>query len=169
MITHWSFLLGLGLLVMTPALARPDPYQSELNPKADIPSEILYNDLVDEMQKLHNKEDNYLQYLAAKAIRQQREEDLLQQKQQELQQQLMLQQSPAAVAAVEEAESSNLDEVPAESPIKTLNRLHTTPKLLSYPKARDEKKSNIHYMSLCHFKLCNMGRKRNTRFLHFWK
>ncbi|XP_058830290.1 uncharacterized protein LOC131689310 [Topomyia yanbarensis] len=166
MITHWNVLLAMGLLVfISPALARQDPYLPEISSKVEIPGEELYNEMVDEVQKLHNQEINYLQYLGAMAVRQQREEELLQQKQQQQQQ------SPQPQTVVgDDSVSAILDELPVDSPVKSLNRLgrlQPTQKLLSYQKSKDEKKSN-HYMSLCHFKLCNMGRKRNTRFLHFW-
>lgn len=29
-----------------------------------------------------------------------------------------------------------------------------------------KKNNNNYYMTLCHFKICNMGRKRDTRYLH---
>lgn len=162
MITHWSFLLALGLIMLSPALARQDPYLPELVPKAEIPGEELYGELVEEVQKLHNQEINYIQYLGAMAARQQREEDLIQQ------QQLVLQQKQEQLG--DDSGSLLLDEIPADSPTKSLNRLErlpTLPKPVPFQKPKDEKRSN-HYMSLCHFKLCNMGRKRNTRLLHFW-
>ncbi|XP_053686103.1 uncharacterized protein LOC128735643 [Sabethes cyaneus] len=146
MITHWNFLLGLGLLILAPALARPDPYQSELNPKAEIPGEVLYNELVDDLQKVQ-QDITYLRILGAAAIRQQREHVL----------------PPLPGVPVSEE-----DDLLVESPDRQLNRINNTPKLVQNQKAKDDKKSN-HYMSLCHFKLCNMGRKRNTRFLHFFK
>ncbi|XP_037032439.1 uncharacterized protein LOC119071592 isoform X2 [Bradysia coprophila] len=36
----------------------------------------------------------------------------------------------------------------------------------NYIKGRTAKKNSNQYMSVCHFKICNMGRKRNTRHLH---
>ncbi|XP_058465434.1 uncharacterized protein LOC131438994 [Malaya genurostris] len=167
MITHWNVLLVMGLLMFSPALGRQEPYLSDLSSKVEIPGEELYSEMVDEVQKLHNQEINYLQYLGAMAIRQQREEELLRRQQQTVQQkQKQLQQAEVGDDSV----TSILEELPDDSPVKSLNRLNrlqTVPKTVPYQKAKDEKKSN-HYMSLCHFKLCNMGRKRNTRFLHFW-
>lgn len=139
----------------SPALARQDPYIS----KADMPAEELYSELADEVQKLHNQELKLLQYLGGLAAKQQQEEELIQQ---ELHKQQQQQQQQLTV------DDSLLDDLPAENPVKTLNRLarlQDLPKPLTYQKPREEKKSN-HYMSLCHFKLCNMGRKRNNRY--FW-
>lgn len=150
MITHWSYLLlATGLIAFaSPAMA--------YIPKAEIPGEELYNELADEVQKLHREELKLLQIMGNMAAKQQQDEEILQQ---ELQKQ----------------QSTNTDDLlvedaPAENPVKALNRLarlQEHPKALSYQKPREEKKSN-HYMSLCHFKLCNMGRKRNTRYLSFW-
>ncbi|KAJ6646655.1 hypothetical protein Bhyg_01868 [Pseudolycoriella hygida] len=36
----------------------------------------------------------------------------------------------------------------------------------NYIKGKTAKKNSNQYMSVCHFKICNMGRKRNTRHLH---
>lgn len=154
MIIHCSFLLlTVGLVAFaSPALARQDPYIT----KADIPSEELYSELADEVQKLHNQELKLLQYLGGIAAKQQQEEELIQQELHKQQQQQQV------------GDDSLLDDLPAENPVKTLNRLtrfQELPKPLTYQKPREEKKSN-HYMSLCHFKLCNMGRKRNNRY--FW-
>lgn len=155
MITHWSLLIAVGLMALaSPALARQDPY---------LPGEELYNELADEVQKLHKEELKLLQIMGNMAAKQQQEEELLQQelsKQQQQQQQ-----------SGDDSLGSLLDELPAENPVKALNRLsrlqeHPKP-ISSAQKPREEKKSN-HYMSLCHFKLCNMGRKRNTRYLSFW-
>lgn len=138
----------------SPAQARQDLYI----PKADIPAEELYNDLADEVHKLHNQELKLLHYLGGLAAKQQQEEELIQQelhKQQQQQQQ-------------QNGDDSFLDDLPVENPVKAMNRLvrlQDLPKPLSFPKPREEKKSS-HYMSLCHFKLCNMGRKRNNRY--FW-
>lgn len=159
MITHWSLLIAVGLMALaSPALARQDPYL----PRTDIPGEELYNELADEVQKLHKEELKLLQIMGNMAAKQQQEEELLQQelaKQQQQQQQ-----------SGDDSLGSLLDELPAENPVKALNRLSRLqehPKPISAQKPREEKKSN-HYMSLCHFKLCNMGRKRNTRYLSFW-
>lgn len=139
MITHWSLLLALGLLVLSPALAHQDFYIPDLSSKAEIPGEEIYNELVDEVQKLHNQEINYLQYLGAVAARQQREEEMLQQQKQEQQRRSSLQQFG------DEAAASIVDEIPAESSVKDLNRLgrlQELPKPLPYQKAKEEKKSN---------------------------
>lgn len=160
MITHWSCLLiAVGLMAFaSPALARQEAYF----PKADIPGEELYNELADEVQKLHKEELKLLQIMGNMAAKQQQEEELIQQ---ELAQRQLQQQQNG-----DDTTGSLLDDLPAENPVKALNRLarlQEHPKPLSYQKPREEKKSN-HYMSLCHFKLCNMGRKRNTRYLSFW-
>lgn len=162
---YWNFMLTLGLLMLGSALARQDSYLSELNPKAEIPGEELYSDLVDEVQKLHSQEINLLQYMGAIAARNQHQENIIQHQQQVLEQREQ-QQSPLA----DESLSSLLDELPADSAAKNLNRVgrvQTLQKPVVF-KSNNEKKNNHPYMSLCHFKLCNMGRKRNTRFLHFW-
>lgn len=147
MITHCRLLLlAVGLMaVASPALARQD-----------IPGEELYNELAEEVHKVHTQEMKLLQYLGGLAAKQQQEEELIQQ---ELQKQQQLQTA---------RDDSLLDDVPAENPVKVLNRLSKLQdfaKTPSYQKPREEKKSN-HYMSLCHFKLCNMGRKRTNRY--FW-
>lgn len=153
MITHCRLLLlAVGLMAFaSPALARQDSYL----PKADIPGEELYNELADEVHKVHTQEMKLLQYLGGLAAKQQQEEELIQQE-------LHKQQLQTA------RDDSLLDDVPAENPVKVLNRLSKLQDLtkpLNYQKPREEKKSN-HYMSLCHFKLCNMGRKRTNRY--FW-
>lgn len=157
MITHRRFLLlTVGLMACVgPALARQEPYL----PRGDVPGEELYSELADEVHKLHNQELKLLQYLGGLATKQQQEEELIQQ---ELHKQQHQQQQQQTV------DDSLLDDVPAENPVKVLNRLarlQEVPKPMTYQKPREEKKSN-HYMSLCHFKLCNMGRKRNNRY--FW-
>ncbi|EAT37495.1 AAEL010529-PA [Aedes aegypti] len=157
MITHWSCLLiAVGLMAFAgPALARQDTYL----PRADIPGEELFNELADDVQKLHKEQLKLLQIVGNMAAKQQQEEELLQQEIQKQQQQ-----------NGDDSIGSLLDDLPAENPVKTLNRLtrlQEHPKPISSQKPREEKKSN-HYMSLCHFKLCNMGRKRNTRYLSFW-
>ncbi|XP_055610740.1 uncharacterized protein LOC129757501 [Uranotaenia lowii] len=191
MITHWNLVLVLGMFtVLSPAaLARQadsyTPPELAVGPRAELPAaEELYSDLVDEVQKLHNQEINYLQYLATLANRQQRQEDLLQQQQavlEELQEKQQVaahrhQQQKQLLTgdAADESLVDLLNEIPADSGAnKNLNRLarlhEQLPKqqLPYQTKAKDEKKDRP-YMSLCHFKLCNMGRKRNTRFLHFW-
>lgn len=124
-------------------------------PRAEIPGEELYNELADEVQKLHREEFKLLQIMGNMAAKQQQDEEILQQE-------LQKQQPP-------NGDDSLVEDTPAENPVKAMNRLarlHDYPKPLSYQKPREEKKSN-HYMSLCHFKLCNMGRKRNTRYT-FW-
>lgn len=172
MITHWNFLLALGLAMFGYALARPDPYLSDLNPKADIPGEELYNELVGEVQKLHSQEVNYLQHLGAIAASQQRQEELIHLQQKALEEQVMPRHRRPLQPYPEEQQVASLLEDSIDSPTTNSNRggrLQEPLKPLPYQKAKDEKKSTHPYMSLCHFKLCNMGRKRNTRFLHFWK
>lgn len=165
-------LLALSLGPMA-TWARPDRSgllaASDL--KEDIPVEELYNELVEEEQKLHDKEVNYIQVLGAVAARQLREEELLQQQErrQDRQRAQLAQLAAAVNGADQQQQASLLDELsPVESAATRLAReQQVLPKALPYQKAKDEKKNN-HYMALCHFKLCNMGRKRNTRFLHFW-
>lgn len=146
--------------------------RSALDLKEDIPVEELYNELIEEEQKLHDKEVNYIQVLGAVAARQLREEELLQQQEhrQDRQRAHLAQLAAAVNGGEQEQQASLLDELP-ESATSRLAREQQQqmlpPKALPYQKAKDEKKNN-HYMALCHFKLCNMGRKRNTRFLHFW-
>lgn len=160
-------LLLLATLAPTPTLARPsDRLLAAADPKEDIPVEELYNELVEEEQKLHEKEVNYIQILGAVAARQLREDELLQQ--QERRQDRQRAQLNQLVNGGEQQQASLLDEIPVESAASRLAReQQTLPKAVPFQKAKDEKKNN-HYMALCHFKLCNMGRKRNTRFLHFW-
>lgn len=183
--SHRSPLLAASLLLLLSlgpmaTWARPD--RSAMGDlKEDIPVEELYNELVEEEQKLHDKEVNYIQVLGAVAARQLREEELLQQQERRQERQRAhLTQLAAAAAAVnggdQEQQASLLDELPAVGESSAASRLAReqqqqqqmlAPKAMPYQKAKDEKKNN-HYMALCHFKLCNMGRKRNTRFLHFW-
>lgn len=159
--------------------ARPNP-SALADLKEDIPVEELYNELVEEEQKLHDKEVNYIQVLGAVAARQLREEELLQQQERRQERQRAhLAQLAAAVNGDNgdqgQQQASLLDELPAAMGESSTSRLAReqqqqqllAPKAMTYQKAKDEKKNN-HYMALCHFKLCNMGRKRNTRFLHFW-
>lgn len=167
-------LLSLGPLA---TWARPNP-SADL--KEDIPVEELFNELVEEAEILHDKEVNYLQALGAVAARQQREEQLLlqQERHQERQRAHLAQLAAATVNGgdqEQQQQASLLDELPALGESSAASRSAReqqqqqllAPKAMTYTKAKDEKKNN-HYMALCHFKLCNMGRKRNTRFLHFW-
>lgn len=171
-------LLSLGPMA---TWARPNP-SALADLKEDIPVEELYNELVEEEQKLHDKEVNYIQVLGAVAARQLREEELLQQQERRQERQRAHLAQLAAAAAVnggdqdQQQQASLLDELPAMGESSAASRLAReqqqqqqllAPKAMPYTKAKDEKKNN-HYMALCHFKLCNMGRKRNTRFLHFW-
>lgn len=149
MITHWSY-----LLIATGLMAFASPAAAYI-PKAEISGDEVYNELADEVQKLHREELKLLQIMGNMAAKQQQDEEILQQ---ELQKQ-----QPS------NGDDLLVEDLPAENPVKALNRLarlQEHPKALSYQKPREEKKNN-HYMSLCHFKLCNMGRKRNTRY--FWK
>lgn len=175
--SNWCPLLAVSLLLALGPMAtwaRPDRsgLLAAADLKEDIPVEELYNELVEEEQKLHDKEVNYLQVLGAVAARQLRDEELLQQQErrQERQRAQLAQLAAAAVNGGDQQQASLLDELPpVESAASRLAReQQVLPKAqVPYQKAKDEKKNN-HYMALCHFKLCNMGRKRNTRFLHFW-
>lgn len=176
--SNWCSLLAASLLLAlslgpVATWARPDRsglLAAPLDLKEDIPVEELYNELVEEEQKLHDKEVNYIQVLGAVAARQLREEELLQQQERRQdRQRAQLAQLAAAVNGADQQQASLLDDLPqVESAASRLAReQQVLPKALPYQKAKDEKKNN-HYMALCHFKLCNMGRKRNTRFLHFW-
>lgn len=169
----------LLLLSLGPLATRARPDRSALaDLKEDIPVEELYNELVEEEQKLHDKEVNYIQVLGAVAARQLREEELLQhQERRQERQRAHLAELAAAVNGdgdQQQQQASLLDELPAVGESSAASRLAReqqqqilAPKAMPFQKAKDEKKNN-HYMALCHFKLCNMGRKRNTRFLHFW-
>lgn len=169
-----SLLLALSLGPMA-TWARPDRsgLLAAADLKEDIPVEELYNELVEEEQKLHDKEVNYLQVLGAVAARQLRDEELLQQQERRQdRQRAQLAQLAAAVTGnggdQQQASTINNELPPVESAASRLaQEQQVLPKAVPYQKAKDEKKNN-HYMALCHFKLCNMGRKRNTRFLHFW-
>lgn len=176
--SNWCSLLAASLLLAlslgpVATWARPDRsglLAAPLDLKEDIPVEELYNELVEEEQKLHDKEVNYIQVLGAVAARQLREEELLQQQERRQdRQRAQLAQLAAAVNGADQQQASLLDDLPqVESAASRLAReQQVLPKVLPYQKAKEEKKNN-HYMALCHFKLCNMGRKRNTRFLHFW-
>lgn len=183
--SHRSPLLAASLLLLLSlgplaTWARPNP-SADL--KEDIPVEELFNELVEEAEILHDKEVNYLQALGAVAARQQREEQLLLQQERHQERQRAHLAQLAAAAAVnggdqeqqQQQQASLLDELPALGESSAASRSAReqqqqqllAPKAMTYTKAKDEKKNN-HYMALCHFKLCNMGRKRNTRFLHFW-
>lgn len=186
--SHRSPLLAASLLLLLSlgplaTWARPNP-SAMADFKEDIPVEELFNELVEEEEKLHDKEVNYLQALGAVAARQQREEQLLQQQERHQERQRAHLAQLAAAAAVnggdqeqqqQQQQASLLDELPALGESSAASRSAReqqqqqllAPKAMTYAKAKDEKKNN-HYMALCHFKLCNMGRKRNTRFLHFW-
>lgn len=183
--SHRSPLLAASLLLLLSlgplaTWARPNP-SAMADLKEDIPVEELFNELVEEEEKLHDKEVNYLQALGAVAARQLREEQLLQQQErhQERQRVHLAQLAAAAVNGgdqEQQQQASLLDELPAgmgessaasRSAREQQQQQLLAPKAMPYTKAKDEKKNN-HYMALCHFKLCNMGRKRNTRFLHFW-
>uniref|UniRef100_A0A182R9A5 Secreted protein n=1 Tax=Anopheles funestus TaxID=62324 RepID=A0A182R9A5_ANOFN len=173
MITHWTLVVLVALAITGPysALARP------AEPEA--PAEI-YNELAEEFQRLHNQEIRFLQYLSVQAERQQREEAYLQAQRE--QQQLSLE----ARNSLLDDGGSLLDDVPQEygrSEDGTMangsgrnlsgfgheiaTQTEAVQKEIPHQKSKNDKKNN-HYMSLCHFKLCNMGRKRNQRFPQFW-
>ncbi|XP_058055358.1 uncharacterized protein LOC131206705 [Anopheles bellator] len=187
MITHWTLVLVVGL-VLGPyrALARPT------EPEAGARAEEIYSELAEEFRQLHNQELRMLQYLSVQAERQQHEEAFLQRQREQQQQQRQQLLHEARNSLLEEG--SLLDDIPAEfSGGVTVNSagggggdgsvvsgrnlnsygtdlaVQTEPaqRETIHPKRQNEKKNN-HYMSLCHFKLCNMGRKRNQRFPQFW-
>lgn len=152
------------------ALARP------VDPEA--PAE-MYGELAEEFQRLHNQEIRFLQYLSVQAERQQREEAYLQAQRE--QQQLAV---DARNVLLDDASGPLLEDLPQEysrdeatltgaGSGRNLNGfggpVSTEPvqKEIPHQKSKNDKKNN-HYMSLCHFKLCNMGRKRNQRFPQFW-
>uniref|UniRef100_A0A182K4X3 Secreted protein n=1 Tax=Anopheles christyi TaxID=43041 RepID=A0A182K4X3_9DIPT len=171
MITHWTLIVLVAVAFTGPymALARP------LEPEA--PAEV-YNELAEEFQRLHNQEIRFLQYLSVQAERQQREEAYLQAQRE---QQLALD----ARSALLDDTGSLLDDIPQEygraeegtanGSGRNLNgfghesvtQSEPVQKEIPHQKSKNDKKNN-HYMSLCHFKLCNMGRKRNQRFPQFW-
>lgn len=175
MITHWTLIVLVAVAISGPYTAHARPTEPET------PAEI-YSDLAEEYQRLHNQEIRFLQYLSVQAERQQREEAYLQAQRE--QQQLALE---ARNSLLDDAAGSLLDELPqeygrAEEGAGAGNGLgrnlngfgheiatQTEPvqKEIPHQKSKNDKKNN-HYMSLCHFKLCNMGRKRNQRFPQFW-
>uniref|UniRef100_A0A182N7J2 Uncharacterized protein n=1 Tax=Anopheles dirus TaxID=7168 RepID=A0A182N7J2_9DIPT len=168
MITHWTLIVLVALAISGPysALARPT--------EPETPSEI-YGELAEEFQRLHNQEIRFLQYLSVQAERQQREEAYLQA--QRDQQQLALDTRNSLL----DEPGSLLDDIPQEygRPEEGTGRngngfghevatqTESVQKEIPHQKSKNDKKNN-HYMSLCHFKLCNMGRKRNQRFPQFW-
>lgn len=176
MITHWTLMVLVSVAISGPysVLARP------MQPEA--PAE-LYSELADEFQRLHNQELHILQYLSVQAERQQREENYLEQQRDQQQQLLDSRNSLLEDGAM-------LDELRPEFGVagslpsvddgvagngRNLNgfgheittQTELAQKEIPHQKSKNEKK-NHHYMSLCHFKLCNMGRKRNQRFPQFW-
>uniref|UniRef100_A0A182YJI5 Uncharacterized protein n=1 Tax=Anopheles stephensi TaxID=30069 RepID=A0A182YJI5_ANOST len=172
MITHWT------LIVLVVVAISSGPHSTHARPtEPEAPAEI-YSELAEEFQRLHNQEIRFLQYLSVQAERQQREEAYLQAQRE--QQQLALE----ARNSLLDDGGSLLDELPQEyggarpdeggagnGSGRNLNGFgheittQTEPvqKEIPHQKSKNEKKNN-HYMSLCHFKLCNMGRKRNQRF-----
>lgn len=146
-----SLLLALSLGPMA-TWARPDRSAASLQAasdlKEDIPVEELYNELVEEEQKLHDKEVNYLQVLGAVAARQLREEELLQQQErrQDRQRAQLAQLAAAAVNGGDQLQqqASLLDELPpVESAASRLAReQQVLPKAVPFQKAKDEKKNN---------------------------
>ncbi|XP_040152219.1 uncharacterized protein LOC120893997 [Anopheles arabiensis] len=176
MITHWTLIVLVAVAVAGPCtvLARP------LEPEA--PAEI-YNELAEEFQRLHNQEIRFLQYLSVQAERQQREEAYLQAQREQQQLALDVRSSSSSNALLDDA-GSLLDDIPQEygraeeaanSSGRNLNgyghesvtQSEPVQKEIPHQKSKNDKKNN-HYMSLCHFKLCNMGRKRNQRYPQFW-
>ncbi|XP_050075731.1 uncharacterized protein LOC126563149 [Anopheles maculipalpis] len=169
MITHWTLIVLVAVAAITgpyTALARPT--------EPEAPAEI-YSELAEEFQRLHNQEIRFLQYLSVQAERQQREEAYLQAQRE--QQQLALDTRNSLL----DDTGSLLDELPQEYGRsetegagvsgRNLNgfghemvtQTESVQKEIPHQKSKNDKKNN-HYMSLCHFKLCNMGRKRNQRF-----
>lgn len=170
--------------MMLVSLAISGPYQALARPmEPEAPAE-LYSELAEDFQRLHNQEIRFLQYLSMQAERQQREENYLQQ-QREQQQQLLESRNSLL------EDGSMLDELRPEfgvsNPMGAVDdgivgnngralsgfghdvvaQTEPAQKEVPHQKSKNEKK-NHHYMSLCHFKLCNMGRKRNQRFPQFW-
>lgn len=174
MITHWTLIVLVALAISGPysALARP------AEPEA--PAEI-YNELAEEFQRLHNQEIRFLQYLSVQAERQQREEAYLQaqREQQQLAQDArnsllddtgsMFEDLPQEYGRPEEGTGANAGAGRNLNGFGHEIATQTEPvqKEIPHQKSKNDKKNN-HYMSLCHFKLCNMGRKRNQRFPQFW-
>lgn len=169
MITHWTLIMLVAVAISGPysALARPT--------EPETPSEI-YSELAEEFQRLHNQEIRFLQYLSVQAERQQREEAYLQT--QRDQQQLALETRNSLL----DESATLLDDIPQEfvrqeeaAAGRNVNgfgheiatQTESVQKEIPHQKSKNDKKNN-HYMSLCHFKLCNMGRKRNQRFPQFW-
>ncbi|XP_052862269.1 uncharacterized protein LOC128268985 [Anopheles cruzii] len=192
MITHWTLVLVLVVgLVLGPyrALGRPT------EPEAGARAEEIYSELAEEFRQLHNQELRLLQYLSVQAERQQHEEAFLQRQREQQQQQQQRQQLLHEARNSLLEEGSLLDDIPTDlsggltvnsgggggagdaSVISGRNlnsygadlavQTEPTQRETTHQKRQNEKRNN-HYMSLCHFKLCNMGRKRNQRFPQFW-
>ncbi|XP_050094384.1 uncharacterized protein LOC126577037 [Anopheles aquasalis] len=185
MITHWTLLMVVTLLAVGPyrALGRPTEPEAQ-----SLRMEELYSELADEFRQLHNQELRLLQYLAVQAEHQQREEAYLQRQRE--QRELL---HAARNSLLDQG--SLLDDIPAEygstsgvsnggdgtgglPPVvngRSLSAYGTDladqtdvmQREIPHQKSKAEKKNN-HYMSLCHFKLCNMGRKRTQRFAQLW-
>uniref|UniRef100_A0A2M4AE08 Putative secreted protein n=1 Tax=Anopheles triannulatus TaxID=58253 RepID=A0A2M4AE08_9DIPT len=181
MITHWTLLMVVVLLAVGPyrALGRPTEPEAQ-----SVRVEEVYSELADEFRQLHNQELRLLQYLAVQAEHQQHEETYLQRQREQQREMLhearnslldqgsLLDDIPAEYGAVAAGVVNGGDAVPAVVNGRSLNAYGTdladqTERQIPHQKSKAEKKNN-HYMSLCHFKLCNMGRKRNQRFSQFW-
>lgn len=173
------------MVLMVSVALSGGPYRALARPmEPEAPAE-LYSELAEEFQRLHNQEIRFLQYLSVQAERQQREENYLQQQREQQQQLLDARNSlledgsvldelrpeyggaggPSATIGDEGGAGTgrNLNGFPQDVSAQT----ETAQKEVPHQKSKNEKK-NHHYMSLCHFKLCNMGRKRNQRFPQFW-
>uniref|UniRef100_A0A2M4C0N5 Putative secreted protein n=1 Tax=Anopheles marajoara TaxID=58244 RepID=A0A2M4C0N5_9DIPT len=186
MITHWTLLMAVMLLAVGPYRALGRPTEPEVQ---SLRMEEVYSELADEFRQLHNQELRLLQYLAVQAEHQQREEAYLQ-RQREHREQL----HEARNSLLDQG--SLLDDIPAEyGPTSGVanggdgtgtlsagvvngrslsaygtdltDQTESLQREIPHQKNKSEKKNN-HYMSLCHFKLCNMGRKRNQRFAQLW-
>ncbi|ETN59260.1 hypothetical protein AND_009171 [Anopheles darlingi] len=185
MITHWTLLMVVTLLAVGPyrALGRPTEPETQ-----SVRVEEVYSELADEFRQLHNQELRLLQYLAAQAEHQQHEEAYLQRQREQrellhaarnslLDQGSLLDEIPAEYGptSVVSNGGDGTAAVPAMVNGRSLSaygadladQTESIQRQIPHQKSKAEKKNN-HYMSLCHFKLCNMGRKRNQRFSQFW-
>uniref|UniRef100_A0A2M3ZC59 Secreted peptide n=1 Tax=Anopheles braziliensis TaxID=58242 RepID=A0A2M3ZC59_9DIPT len=185
MITHWTLLTVVMLLAMGPYRALGRPTEPEVQ---SLRVEEVYSELADEFRQLHNQELRLLQYLAVQAEHQQREEAYLQRQREhrellhEARNSLLDQGSPLDDIPAEYGPTSGVSNggdvtgaLPAMVNGRSLSaygtdlvdQSETMQREIPHQKSKAEKKNN-HYMSLCHFKLCNMGRKRNQRFAQLW-
>uniref|UniRef100_U5ESL0 Putative conserved secreted protein n=1 Tax=Corethrella appendiculata TaxID=1370023 RepID=U5ESL0_9DIPT len=170
MIVHWKILFSCVLItfnILTLIEARPD-YEQRPNSLAGSAIQqqpdgvdVNYDEALNEI-KLQNQELNYLaNWIIVKALSQQQQQDST---------------SENSNKKLYTTTSERTFQIQNSRPIEILrSEIVETPEILPTPlpyikkkmiKEREEKKNN-NYMSLCHFKICNMGRKRNTRYTHF--